>query len=42
MPAAEFAQAGQRTQAGAAFAGAVETYTALGAAADLARLRATR
>jgi hypothetical protein len=40
--AAEFAQAGQRTQAGAAFAGAAEIYTALGAAADLARLRATR
>src|SRR5690242_8639138 len=39
--AAEFAQAGQRTQASAAFAGAVEIYTALGATADLARLRAT-
>jgi hypothetical protein len=40
-PAAEFAQAGQRSQASAAFAGAVEIYTALGAGADLARLRAT-
>jgi hypothetical protein len=39
--AAEFAQAGQRTQASAAFAGAIEIYTALGASADLARLRAT-
>jgi hypothetical protein len=42
LAAAEFAQAGQRTQASAAFAGALEIYTALGAAADLARLRATR
>jgi tetratricopeptide (TPR) repeat protein len=40
--AGEFAHAGQRTQASAAFAGALEIYTALGAAADLARLRATR
>jgi len=39
--AAEFAQVGQRSQASAAFAGAVEIYTALGATADLARLRAT-
>ena len=39
--AAEFSQAGQRDRASAAFAGAVEVYTALGATADLARLRAT-
>jgi len=39
--AAEFGQAGQRDRASAAFAGAVEIYTALGATADLARLRAT-
>jgi tetratricopeptide (TPR) repeat protein len=39
--AAEFARAGHRDQARTAFAGAVEAYTALGAAADLARLRAT-
>jgi hypothetical protein len=39
--AAEFGQAGQRSRASTAFAGAVEIYTTLGAAADLARLRAT-
>ena len=39
--AREFAHAGRRDQARTAFAGAVEAYTALGAAADLARLRAT-
>jgi hypothetical protein len=39
--ARESAHAGRRDQARTAFAGAVEAYTALGAAADLARLRAT-
>jgi tetratricopeptide (TPR) repeat protein len=38
--AREFAQAGQRSRASAAFAGSVKIYTALGAAADLARLNA--
>jgi len=39
--AREFAHAGRRDQARAAFTGAVRAYNALGAAADLARLRAT-
>jgi len=39
--AREFAHAGHRDQARAAFTGAVRAYTALGASADLARLRAT-
>jgi tetratricopeptide (TPR) repeat protein/transcriptional regulator with XRE-family HTH domain len=38
--AREFAHAGQRDRARTAFAGAVEAYTALDAAADLARLNA--
>jgi DNA-binding CsgD family transcriptional regulator/tetratricopeptide (TPR) repeat protein len=39
--AGEFVQAGDRSQARGAFTGAVEVYTSLGAAADVARLQAT-
>jgi len=39
--AGHFVEAGDRGQARAAFTGAVEVYTSLGAAADIARLQAT-